>query len=80
MLKNLGSRLQKLFSKSQDNAIPALDAAAVEELQLTFKSRYYSFRQLLTANTANLNFSNKFQKCRLSRNWSNGNSGPEYRK
>lgn len=54
MLKNLGNRLQKLFTRDQDNTIPALDAAAVEELQLTFKARYYSFRQLLTANTKTL--------------------------
>lgn len=65
MLKNLGSRLQKLFSKSQDNAIPALDAAAVEELQLTFKSRYYSFRQLLTANTKTLESMAEIEKALL---------------
>ncbi|NQS72041.1 MAG: pyruvate, water dikinase [Desulfobulbaceae bacterium] len=54
MLKTLGNRLQKLFTKDRDTEGPSLDTAAVEELQLTFKTRYYSFRQLLTANTKTL--------------------------
>ncbi|MGI6638630.1 MAG: PEP/pyruvate-binding domain-containing protein [Desulfobulbus sp.] len=54
MLKTLGNRLQKLFTKDRDTEVPSLDTAAVEELQLTFKARYYSFRQLLTANTKTL--------------------------
>ncbi len=54
MLRTLGSRLQKLFSRDRHDNIHVLDAAAVEELQLTFKSRFYSFRQLLVANTKTL--------------------------
>lgn len=54
MLKALGSRLRSLLAGDRHDNTPALDAAAVEKLQLTFKSRFYSFRQLLAANTKTL--------------------------
>lgn len=54
MLKALGNRLRSLFIGDRHDNSPALDAVAVEKLQLTFKSRFYSFRQLLAANTKTL--------------------------
>ena len=65
MLKTLGNRLQKLFSRNQGDDLPGLDADAIEELQLTFKARYYSFRQLLFANTKTLESMAEIEKALL---------------
>lgn len=54
MLHSLSNWFRKTFGSTRDDDSPRLDAAAVEKLQITFKARYYSFRQLLAANTKTL--------------------------
>ncbi|MDL2285872.1 pyruvate, water dikinase [Desulfococcaceae bacterium OttesenSCG-928-F15] len=50
MLKRLVTFSKNIFSREDKSEIPQLEEAAVEELRLTFKSRYYSFKLLLSAN------------------------------
>lgn len=50
MLNRLTTLTKKLFAKDQAPEVPELEAAVVDELRLTFKSRYYSFKLLLVAN------------------------------